>query len=265
MLEAVRLVQEEDFSVKAAAAFTNEVKKNIVPRTTLNDWLLSAAPNVVPQLGRPTEIPVETERALVKCLKMCAEYQYPMRKSDLQALVQSYVLSNSIKTRWPDGKPGKDWCRMFQRRWRGEVKVKRATNIKRSKAQVSPTIVRQFFERIRPRLEGLPPENIINLDETNIQDDPGKEQAFFGGGTKYFEKIRNSSKVAFTVVFSATASGQLLSPYTIFKSPTGALYLSWCEGGPPGAVYSATPSGWMTMERFNDCFDKASVAEKKYR
>jgi len=89
-----------------------------------------------------------------------------------------------------------------------------------------------------------------------LQDDPGAEKAFFGGGTKYFEQVRNQSKVAFTVVFAATAAGLMLPPYVIYRSPNGTLYLPWCEGGPEGTIYTATASGWMTMEKFNDYFHK---------
>jgi len=168
MEEAVRLVQNENMSIKSAANHINDRKKSRVPRTTLNDWLLGNK-TTAPKLGRPTELSVEAENALVKCLKMCASFQYPMRKSDLQALVQSYVIENSVVTRWPDGKPQKDWCHHFSKRWRHEIKLRKPTNIKRSRARVSPASIREFFTRIRPHLEAVPATHIINYDETNFQ------------------------------------------------------------------------------------------------
>jgi len=101
--------------------------------------------------------------------------------------------------------------------------------------------------------------DILIYVPTFFQDDPGAEKAIFGGGTKYFEQKRNSSKVAFTVVFAAVADGRLLRPYVIYKSPTGCLYQPWVEGGPPDALFSATVSGWMTMDRFNDYFTKVII------
>jgi len=92
-------VREEGKSIKFAAEHTNDIKKNRVPRTTLNDRLLSNTPGDVPKLGRPTELTAAAENAIVRCLRMCAQFQYPMRKSDLQSLVQSYVVQNSICTR----------------------------------------------------------------------------------------------------------------------------------------------------------------------
>ncbi len=81
------------------------------------------------------------------------------------------------------------------------MKVKKPRNIKRSRAKVSPTDVKDFFERIRPNLVDIPPSHIFNYDETNFQDDPGSEEAFFAGGCKYPETIKNHSKTSFSVMF----------------------------------------------------------------
>jgi transposase-like protein len=107
MDEAVRLVLEEKYSIASAAKALNSVKKNAVPRMTLNDRINTDRPTVQPKVGRPQELSPAVEEAIVKCLIMCAEFQYPMRKRDVQLLVQSYVVENNVETRWPDGKPGK--------------------------------------------------------------------------------------------------------------------------------------------------------------
>jgi hypothetical protein len=141
------------------------------------------------------------EEALVKCLEMCAEFQYPLKRTDLQDLVQSYLVEHNIQTRWKDDRPGKEWVRLFQKRWSHRVKIRKPRNIKRSRAAVSPKIIRAFFHRHQPNLEGIPPSHIFNYDETCIQDDPGAKDAFFGLGSKYFEQIRNHSRVGFSVMF----------------------------------------------------------------
>jgi hypothetical protein len=45
---------------------------------------------------------------------MCAEFQYPLKKRDLHDLVQSYCITNSVKTRWENDRPGYDWIRSFK-------------------------------------------------------------------------------------------------------------------------------------------------------
>jgi hypothetical protein len=46
---------------------------------------------------------------------------------------------------------------------------------------------------------------------------------------------------------------------TVYKSGTGSLYQSWCEGGPEGSVYAANKSGYFDMEKFNLWFKKVGV------
>jgi hypothetical protein len=179
-----------------------------------------------------------------------------MRKRDLQDLVQSYCVENDVDTRWVDSRPGKDWVRNFRQRWRHRVKVRKPTNIKRSRAKVSPATVRAFFERIRPNLEGISGHNIFNYDETCFKDDPGAEDAFFGGGCKYYEKIQNHSKTAVSGMFCISAEGASLPPMILYKSTTGSVYSSWCEGGPDGATYAANKSGWFDMDKFTLWFKK---------
>lgn len=55
LLEAVRLVVEEDFSISCAAQHLNDVKTGVVPRMTLSDRLKKEEPTVKPVLGRPQE------------------------------------------------------------------------------------------------------------------------------------------------------------------------------------------------------------------
>lgn len=99
MVEAIRLVQEEDYSILRACKVTNTVKINEVPRMTLSDRLKKENPTDKPSLGRPQELSEVVEEALVKCLEMCSEFQYPMKRRDLQDLVQSYCVEHSVPTR----------------------------------------------------------------------------------------------------------------------------------------------------------------------
>ncbi len=62
MMEAVRLVRENGYSVAAAA------KASGIPRMTLSNRLQKKDPMEDPKLGRPQELDKETEEAIVKCL-----------------------------------------------------------------------------------------------------------------------------------------------------------------------------------------------------
>jgi hypothetical protein len=45
----------------------------------------------------------------------------------------------------------------------------------------------------------------------------------------------------------------------VYKSGNGVVYSNWCEGGPAGATYAASRSGWFDMTKFNQWFKEASV------
>jgi hypothetical protein len=218
---------------------------------TLSDRLKKENPDKEPALGRPQVIDKVVEEALVKCLEICGSYNYPMRKKDLQDLIQAYCIEHGVKTGWVDDRPGKQWIRHFRVRWAHWVKVRKPTNIKRSRAAVSPQQVRDFFLRMGPNLEGVPRYNISNYDESPFQDNPAAEDAFCAGGTKYFEVVQNHSKTTFSVMFCCAASGDMLPPMVVYKCPRGSVYPCWCQGGPEGTVFASSKSGWFDMDRFN--------------
>lgn len=259
MAEAVRLVKEEGYCIKAAALETNRAKKNCVPRMTLSDRMKQPDPLKNQPLGRRQELSAVVENTLVDCLVKCGEFNYPMTKSDLQDIVQAYVTEHDIPTRWPNGRPAREWCRHFLKRHRATVKIRRPSNIRRSRGKVSPEIVKKYFEQLAISVHDIPPTHIFNYDETNLKDDPGSEAAFFASRTKYCEKIQDSSKVAFSLMFCVSAAGEMLPPMTVYKSATSTIYTRWSEGGPPGSVFAASASGWFDISKFNTWFDKVLI------
>jgi len=76
-----------------------QVKKNRVPRMTLNDRIHQDDPLELPKVGRPIELSTEVEKAVVDCLVLCGQYQYPMRRRDLQRFIQSYCTEHNVVTR----------------------------------------------------------------------------------------------------------------------------------------------------------------------
>ena len=81
----------------------------------------------------------------------------------------------------------------------------------------------------------MPADNIINYDETNLSDDPGTKKCIFKRGVKYPERVINFSKGNISLLFSGSASGELLPTYVCYKSQH--LWDTWCTGGPPQTRY----------------------------
>lgn len=102
--------------------------------------------------------------------------------------------------------------------------------------------------------EGVGPDRVFNYDETNLSDQPGSSSAIFRKGKKYCETVRDHTKTAISLMFCASASGKLLPPYVVYKSKN--FYPAWEKGGPKGAHYTCTKSGWFDHFCFEDWFIK---------
>lgn len=150
--------------------------------------------------------------------------------------------------------PGDDWARSFVHRYNKVIQLRKCQNINLSRASKSSQEINQYFDNLEEAIKDVDPENIINYDETNFSDNPGITKCLFKRGTKYPEKIMNSSKSAISIMFAGNALGQLFPPYVVYKSEH--LYDSWCNGGPPGTMYNRSKSGWFDSACFSDWFYK---------
>jgi len=103
-------------------------------------------------------------------------------------------------------------------------------------------------------VNGVSLAGVINYDETKLSDDPGRKKVIVRRGTKYPEHVMNQSKSATSVMYACAADGTILPPYVVYKATH--LYDTWTEGGPPGARYNRSKSGWFDMHCFSDWFMK---------
>lgn len=120
--------------------------------------------------------------------------------------------------------------------------VNMCQNIKRSRAGVMPETINAYFDEICTAIKDVLPSNLVNYDDINLKDDPGKRKVITRRETKYPERVTNSSKRSTSVVFSVSAYGNILSPYVVYKAKH--FYHSWKERGPENARYNRTESGW---------------------
>ncbi|XP_065667621.1 uncharacterized protein LOC136087921 [Hydra vulgaris] len=147
--------------------------------------------------------------------------------------------------------PGGDWIRSFLKR-NPELTVRFASNIKRKRAEIGTTVIDNYFTNLSNEISNISPDNIRNYDETNLSDDPGKKKILTKRGCKYPERIINSTKTSFSVMFCGNANGELLPPYVVYKAES--LWNTWMEHGPPKARYNRSKSGWFDSTCFEDWF-----------
>ncbi|CAH2017331.1 unnamed protein product [Acanthoscelides obtectus] len=214
------------------------------------------------------------ELAFVKAVTICSDWGFPLTLTDLRYIAKSYLDSQGRNIgKFRANMPGTDWARSFLQRHKKDIRQKVASNIKRARANVSREDIVHYFENLSETLKDIPACNIFNYDETNVQDDPGKQKMLFRRGTKYPERICNFTKTATTIMMCGSASGVLLPPYVIHKAEK--MWKQWIELGPKGepccnnrccsvgSRYNRTQHGWMDAQTFTDWFESAFLPHAK--
>lgn len=240
---AVDEIKEKKISLRGAA------QKYGIHRNTL--WLkMKEKHRNIP--GHPRVFTEEEEIAFEAHIITLSTFGFPVNTFDLRCAVKCYSdrHGRNIKC-FKNNMPGPDWVKCFLQR-HPQLTQRIAQNISHARAATDEEIVNNFFDNLERELEGLPPSNIWNFDETNLVDDPGQSKILTKRGTKYPERIRNSSKACTSLMVCGNAEGDLAPLYVNYKSQK--LWSTWTENGPPNARYNRTASGWFDYQIFEDWF-----------
>jgi hypothetical protein len=245
LAKAIRLVKDKGVSIRNAA------KRYRLSKSAIGRHIKGA---VKARGGQPV-LSKDFEDYLVGRILICAEWGYPLDYLDLRMFVKWYHDKKGMRIKkFRNNLPGEDWAKSFLKRHSDLLSERLTQNVKRARAAVSPIVINSYFDNLEKTLTGVPPENIVNYDETNFSDEPGRSKCLVKRGVKYCERNINHSKSATSVMFAAAANGTVLPPYVVYKSVH--LYDTWTEGGPPGTRYNRTKSGWFDRGCFEDWFDK---------
>lgn len=251
------ILQAALVAIKRGMSANDASKTFSIPRRTL-DYKVKG--QHTGKHGAPTSLSEIEERHLVDVIIACSEYGSPLTEFQFRMLVKQHVEKHDLKiTRFTNNMPGPDWCQGFLKRHKHRLSQRNCQNIKHVRAEKSEDEMNRYFQNLEGALEKIVPENILNYDETNLSDDPGNQKCIFKRGTKYPERVLNTTKTAISVMFAATATGELLPPYVVYKSDAGRLYDQWCIGGPPNTRYKSTKSGWFDSLAFEDWFVQVVV------
>lgn len=242
--EAVRLIKCGAMSQRLAS------ERYKIPRSTLQNKVKKVH-NKTP--GGQTILSLEEERKIEAHILVTSTYGFPLDCLDLRKLVKGYLDRKGVVIRrFTNNLPGPEWVRLYLKRH--PVLTQRfAANIKSVRAAISIDVINTYFDNLERELEGVPPENIWNYDESNLSDDPGNKKVITKRGCKYPERILNSSKQSTSVMFCGNALGTVLPPYVVYKAKN--MYDTWMEGGPDGTRYNRSKSGWFEGPIFEDWFE----------
>lgn len=254
--EALRKVTDLNWSVKKAAESSG------IPYGTLYNKYKGLH---VKRVGGQTVFSNNEEMSIIKSAITCSDWGFPLNVEDLQMITKSFLDRQGKEVqKFKNNMPGRDWVYSLLKRHSDHLVQRLASNIKRSRAGVSKKIIKEYFANLETSINGVPPSNLFNYDETNMSDDPGKKLMLYKRGKKYPENIINHSKSSTSIMFCGSASGTLLPPYVIYKSEH--MWDRWTENGPKGqpycsercciagSRYNRSKSGWMEASIFTDWF-----------
>ena len=250
MRQAVNYVKQRKGSIRAAA------ERFEVPKSTLSEKVRGIR---TLKLGGQPVFSMEEEKKLVDGLMLMGEWGFPLMTTDLKNVIQNYLDKTGptrAKPVFPDNRPGKGWIKGFFQR-HPELSLRFSENIKRSRAGVTPEVINEYFDNLEETLAGIPPSNILNYDETNFTDNPGRVKVIVKRGCKHPERILDTSKTATSVMVTTAADGTLLPPFIVYKA--NFVYENWTENGPDGARYGATKSGWFDMAHYERWFKEIAL------
>lgn len=235
-------------------SFQQAAERHSVPKATLWKKYRGLHGDL---LGRPPAICIQEEKRIVSAILTASEFRIPFTKETLKDFVQQYLNRKGVVVPlFTNNRPGDDWYEYFMNRNR-ELAIRNSQNIKRCRAELTPNVIMEFFEHLRPNIENVPAENILNYDETNITDDPGSQKIIVRRGCKHASRIMDFSKASTSVMFAGSADGTFLPPYIVFKSKY--IYPDWIEDGPIGARYNRSSTGWFDSDLFEDWFFRLAL------
>lgn len=246
--QAISDIKNKRKTFRQAAEYYN------IPKSTLHDKIKEKHGKV--QGGQPV-FSNEEEKMLAEGITKFSEWGFPMTRNEIRTLVKQFLDRKGVRIKqFENNLPGVEWFYKFLER--NKILTERfAQNIKRCRANINREIVQEYFSNLSETLQNIPPTHILNYDETNLCDDPGKAKVVCRRGSKRVERILDSSKSSVSVMISVSASGIMLPPYIVYKSVH--LYPTWIEGGPDGAIYNRTKSGWFDGPTFEDWFEKVAL------
>lgn len=206
--------------------------------------------------GHDTVLSQSEEYQIAKCLMYAGDYGWPLNRHDLRSMVQSYCVASSIKTPWDSLKgPGLNFVRNFEKRWHHLLTKRKTVTLTTARVKsLTRDTLSSFFNMVKLVYDEhgfhQSPALLYNLDETGLNTDQSGSKSYFRRGVKDANIISPTcGKTIYSILVCGNADGSHLLPsLVVYKSKY--LHSTWCLGGPSGAMYSNSLSGWMESDQF---------------
>ena len=231
-----------------------------IPLTTTRRWIKDTPKKI--DRGRDKVLTEDEERLIETALLFLGDSNMPLDRDDIQAIVSEFIKTIERPCPFANNRPGIDWLRSFEKR-HPEISKKRGEILTMARSKnMTPEVVNAFFDKYEKVVTenglSLSPESIWNCDETGLNTDHRSKKVFVAKGKKdVYIKAANAGKTNYSVLVCGSAAGNLMAPYTVYKGKN--LYDNWTKGGPTGAGYGVSSSGWMESANFEAWFQTMFV------
>ncbi|CAF4693727.1 unnamed protein product, partial [Rotaria sp. Silwood2] len=211
------------------------------PYTTLCTH--SSAQLINEDVGRPTKFNKTEEHHLVGAALALQKWGEPPTINEFLELAKHYAKAVNKDVLFPSGQSTYEWLRSFLHR-NSNLILKKSTPIAKHRAQVSACQVDGWFNLLHKTISennlANRPGQIFNADETGFADAIGCSKVLVHRGTSNAYRIQGETggKSFISVMICASATGDILPPYIIYRSKR--LCQEWRIGGPPDAGYANT-------------------------
>lgn len=235
-----------------------------VPRTTISDVKLGKRSSNI--IGRKTKLDPKIEKILCDACVKLSDIGLGLTKTDILAIIKQCCQTvDDCKNIFPPSGPTEKWYNGFMKRWKHVLSKRMASHLSYNRAKaVTKEKAQQFYQLIKSKKESLeleygpiPATDYWNTDETGFSGSQGDTIIVCRRGSKNpVTLVGNNEKVYYTVNFAGSAAGEYMPPYTIYKGSTSTnkWITAWSDGGPTGAYYNTSKSGWMEEDNFIDWF-----------
>lgn len=261
---AMDCVQSGSLSLRQA---TEQYK---VPKSTLSRKLksgLSAEESMTEKRGRKTVLSQQDEELLASHLRVLSKWGYGLSRDSVCDVAKEFCEANSIVLPWGSNKLNNDWFIGFSKR--NTLTLKNTERLEKSRRlnTSNPFLIYEFYDLYEAELDQLElrdkPDQIFNLDECGVSNDPSRSRAVAGIEQKnVYRTDQGSGRDNTTVMGCVSAAGRCLPPLFIFK---GAKMWSTWKGNEdiPGTFYAVNESGFINTTIFYEFLKHFSRIEKK--
>lgn len=227
-----------------------------VPRSTIRSRTKMNVQNVVRSGPQPILTP-EEESEIEQWIFDMQRRGFPVTPYMLMTTVQEILIALPRDNPFKDNCPGKKWFKLFRQR-HPQIALRTPEFISNASSKVSPEDVLKWFTTIETYLDVhdlmeilQDPERFINGDESNFLLNPKNKTVLALRGSRIVYDIeRNNSKLAVTVMFSFTASGESVPPTIIY--PYKSIPSAIAQSVPSSWGIAKSDKGWMTADVFRD-------------